>query len=282
MTPDGYLRALKTTTEFLGSRLARRPDIILILGSGLTEVATAFDPHATIPYPAIPNWPVTTVEGHAGELRVASYQNLELWICCGRVHLYEGYSPWEVCLPIRVAGLLGATVAVLTCAAGSLNPTMQPGDVVLIRDHLNFQGSSPLVGLPDGMLGPRHVDMTNAYSLTLRRLARRAAKAAGLNVQEGTYAAVLGPQYETPAEISFLRMAGADLVGMSTVAETMAARQLNLEVVAFAVVTNPAAGYQSRGPSHQEVLEVGRTATQRLNRLLPPFLALLSQHLQRV
>ena len=247
----------------------------MVLGSGLSAAARFVEPSAEIPYGEIPEWPQPAVEGHHGRLIAGEVRGKRVLALCGRVHLYEGFSPAEVALGVRVAGRLGTRVLVVTNAAGAVDPAFVPGSLILIADHLNFQGASPLAG-PDGeTFGSRFVDMTEAYSARLRRLARQAAARCGIELGEAVYAAVLGPNFETPAEIRFLRTAGAGLVGMSTVQEVIAARQMGIEVLGLSCATNPAAGVSSQPLSHLEVLEVAGRAAGRLERLLAEFAGLL-------
>jgi purine-nucleoside phosphorylase len=186
----------------------------------------------------------------------------------GRVHAYEGYSSEEVVFPIRVLGRMGVTQLVLTNAAGGINPGLQRGQLVLISDHINLSGRNPIAGATDNRLGPRFFDMSEAYSGRLRLLAHEAARAEGFRLDEGVYLSVLGPSFETPAEIRAFRTLGTDLVGMSTVQETIAARQMGLEVLGISCVTNLAAGLQAEPLSHEEVMETGRAVEKQLAGLL--------------
>jgi purine-nucleoside phosphorylase len=195
----------------------------------------------------------------------------------GRVHLYEGFAPAEVVFPVRVLGLTGVKVVLLTCAAGGISPRAVPGSFMLFSDHLNLQGVNPLTGSHDARWGPRFVDMSESYDPELRHQARRAAARLRLKCFEGVYAALLGPTYETPAEIQALRRLGADAVGMSTVPEVLAARQLGMRVLALASITNRAAGLSRRPLSHEEVLEAGKRAGRHLARLLDALIVHLNE-----
>jgi len=215
------------------------------------------------------------VEGHGGRLIAGAARGKSVLVLCGRVHLYEGFIPAETAFGVRVAGRLGARILVVTNAAGAVNPALAPGSLVLLSDHLNLQAASPLAGSEAEAFGTRFVDMSEAYSPRLRSLAREAAARCGMELPEGVYAAVLGPNFETPAEIRFLRTIGADLVGMSTVQEVIAARQMGIEVLGVSCVTNLAAGLSPEPLSHTEVLETGRRVEGALARLLAEFAGLL-------
>ncbi len=243
--------------EYLQSRAARRPKVAVVLGSGLGGFAEELADRIEVPYAEIPGWPRSSVAGHAGSLVLGKLGSLDVAVLCGRVHLYEGWTAAEAAFGVRVLGRLGVRAAVFTNAAGGINPDYSRGGLVLIQDHINLQGANPLVGPHDESFGPRFPDMSEAYSARLRRIARQVASELGLRVPEGVYAAMLGPSFETPAEIRYLRTIGADLVGMSTVPEVIAANQMGIEVLALSCVTNMAAGLGAGKLSHQEVLETG-------------------------
>ena len=245
------------------------------MGSGLAEVASRLREAKRIPFEAIPHFPPPTVAGHTGTLHWGAWRGIPVAVCEGRMHLYEGFTPDQVVFPIRVLGLAGVKVLVLTCAAGGIAPRARPGSLMIFADHLNFQGLNPLAGPCDERWGPRFLDMTRAYDAALRQQAVRAARTLRLRCWEGIYAAVLGPSYETPAEIRALKRLGADAVGMSTVPEVIAARQLGLRVLAIAAITNRAAGLARRPLRHEEVLEVGEKSARNLARLLDGVLAKL-------
>jgi purine-nucleoside phosphorylase len=244
-----------------------------VLGSGLGCFADELDDSVEIPYGEIPGWPVSSAVGHAGTLVAGRLGALPVWVMRGRAHLYEGHDPARVVFGVRVLGRLGTRTLVLTNAAGGINPAFGQGALVLIADHLNLQGRSPLVGPNDDSLGPRFPDMTDAYDPELRRRAHEVAASLGIDLPEGVYAAWLGPAYETPAEIRFVRTAGADLVGMSTVPEVLAARHMGIRCLALSCVTNMAAGLGGGTIDHDEVLAVGErvrgTFTALLRALLP-------------
>ena len=263
---DDALRVIEAATEI-------RPQVAVVLGSGLGGFAEELSDAVELPYVDIPGWPRSTAVGHAGTLVAGRLGELPLWLMRGRAHLYEGHPPEKVVFGVRVLGRLGVRTLVLTNAAGGINPTFSQGALVLVADHVNLQGTSPLVGPNDDSLGPRFPDMTDAYDADLRKRAHQAAARLGIELHEGVYAAWLGPAYETPAEIRFVRAIGADLVGMSTVPEVLAARHLGMRCLALSCVTNMAAGLGPGKIDHGEVLEVGErvrgTLTALLRELLP-------------
>jgi purine-nucleoside phosphorylase len=261
--------------QLLLSRTALRPRIGLVLGSGLGAFADSLTDAAHVPYAEIPAFPHSTAIGHAGRMVIGNSGAVTLAAMQGRVHLYEGYSAQEVAFPIRVFARMGIRAVILTNAAGGINLTYSQGALVLIRDHINLQGQNPLVGPNDERLGVRFPDMTHAYAKGYREMAQKEARKLGMTLHEGIYAALLGPSYETPAEIEHLRRIGADLVGMSTVAEVIAARHMGIKVLAISCVTNMAAGILDQPLSHQEVLETGE-------RVRTVFEALLKAVLPRV
>jgi purine-nucleoside phosphorylase len=230
-----------------------------MLGSGLGDFARELDNRAEIPYTEIPGWPPSTALSHAGKLIVGTLAGQPLAVMAGRNHLYEGYTPAQVTFGVRVLARLGVRSLVLTNAAGGINLSYGKGALVIVRDHINLQGSNPLVGPNDNAVGPRFPDMTEAYDAGFRRIAHEIDP----EMPEGVYAAVLGPSYETPAEIRYLRAIGADLVGMSTVPETIVANHMGVKVLAISCVTNMAAGVLPEKLSHEEVLEVGRQVREK-------------------
>ena len=244
------------------------PEVAVVLGSGLGGFVDALDDIVSVPYADIPNFPRATAAGHAGQLAIGKAAGITVAAMQGRVHAYEGYSTREAGFPVRVLGRLGIKSLVLTNAAAGIDPAYRPGGLVLIRDHINLQGSNPLHGPNDERFGPRFPDMTAAYSARFRRIAQEAARELAIELPEGIYAAHAGPSYETPAEIRHLRTIGADLVGMSTVPEVIVARHMGIEVLAISCVTNLAAGLAPGAITHQEVLETGERAGRTLTALL--------------
>jgi purine-nucleoside phosphorylase len=255
---------------------AEEPLVGVVLGSGLGALADELDRSVEIPYSDIPGWPLSTAVGHAGTLVVGSLDGVPVAVMCGRTHLYEGIGADRVVFGVRALGALGIRSLVVTNAAGGVNTDFRPGQVVLISDHVNLQGASALVGPNDASLGPRFPDMSDAYDPELRTGAREAAARLGIEVGEGVYAAWLGPQFETPAEIRFIRTIGGDLVGMSTVQEVIAARHMGIRVLGISVVTNMAAGLLPETIDHEAVLEIGGRAAGSVQALLRDLLPTLS------
>ncbi|MCS7024346.1 MAG: purine-nucleoside phosphorylase [Bryobacteraceae bacterium] len=260
------------TVAFLESKLPRRASVAVVLGSGLGAFASSLSGRTEIPYAEIPHWPQSTAVGHAGKLVFGSLSGLDVVVLSGRAHLYEGYTAAQVAYPVRVLGRLGVCSVVFTNAAGGINPKYRPGMLVAISDHINLQGANPLVGPNDESLGPRFPDMSEAYYSRYRELARAVAAEQQIPLEEGVYAGLLGPSYETPAEIRFLRTIGADLVGMSTVAEVIAANHMGLKVLGISCVTNLAAGISLHKIHHEEVLQMGARVQEMLVRLLQALL----------
>ena len=272
--PDEFARA-EQAAQFILARARLRPKIAVVLGSGLGAFAEDLAEATRIPYQEIPFFPRSTAVGHAGVLALGKCAGIPVAAMQGRAHLYEGYSPREIAFPMRVLGRMGVQAAVLTNAAGGVNLEYQQGCLVLLSDHINLQGRNPLVGPNDERFGPRFPDMTRAYHPLYREAAREEARRLGITCFEGVYAALLGPNYETPAEIRFLRAIGADVVGMSTVAEAIVARHMGIKVLAISCVTNMAAGILDQPINHAEVLETGE-------RVKGQFIALLRAVIPRM
>jgi purine-nucleoside phosphorylase len=240
----------------------------VVLGSGLGGFAEALEDAVATPYSEIAGWPVSTAIGHAGKLVEGRIGDTKVIVLAGRAHLYEGYSAREVTFGIRELGRRGVKSLVLTNAAGGINEKYRPGDLVLISDHINLLGTNPLTGPNDDLIGPRFPDMTEAYSREYRQIAKHAGHELGIVLEEAVYVAVPGPSYETPAEIRYMRTIGADLVGMSTVPETIVANHMGMRVLAISCVTNAAAGILPQKLVHQEVLETGARVRDTLVKLL--------------
>jgi purine-nucleoside phosphorylase len=288
---DEFTRA-EEAARFVLARTRLRPRIGVVLGSGLgafadelhervvaaqqdelrDAVAAGYERElrdtTVVAYEDIPHFPVSTALGHAGRLVVGELDGLPLAVMQGRVHLYEGYSAQQVVFPVRVLARMGIRALVLTNAAGGINPEYEKGALVVLRDHINLQGQNPLLGRNEDRFGLRHPDMTDAYNAQLRQIALQEASRVTGEAFEGIYAAVTGPSFETPAEIRYLRTIGADLVGMSTVAEVIAARHLGLEVLAISCVTNMAAGMTGEKITAEEVVETGERVRGELVALL--------------
>jgi purine-nucleoside phosphorylase len=243
--------------QFILARTPLRPKIGLVLGSGLGAFAESLADATRVPYSEIPTFPRSTAIGHAGQMVIGNAGDVPVAVMQGRTHQYEGYSAQEVTFPIRVFGRMGIRAVILTNAAGGIDRGYSQGALVLIRDHINLQGTNPLVGANDDRFGVRFPDMTRAYDRDYREIAREEALKLNISLHEGVYAALLGPSYETPAEIEYLRRIGADLVGMSTVAEVIVARHMEMKVLAISCVTNMAAGILDQPLSHAEVMETG-------------------------
>jgi len=257
-----------TAAEFIESRITVEPRVAVVLGSGLGGFADAIENPSIIEYKDIPEWPRSTAVGHAGQLIVGMLAGIPVAVLAGRAHVYEGYTPQQVVYGIRTLDRLGVDSVILTNAAGAVNPQLRPGQLALISDHINLLGVNPLTGPNDEALGPRFPDMSEAYPKRCRDLAREAAKTLGIDLAEGVYAAVPGPSYETPAEIRYLRIVGADLVGMSTVLEAIAANHMGLKVLGVSCVTNYAAGVTDKKLDHAEVLATGERVRDTLTALL--------------
>ena len=254
---DTYAKA-EAAAQHILAQTTLRPKIALVLGSGLGGFAESLLDSVTVEYSKIPHYPRPSAIGHAGRLVMGTCNGVPVATMQGRVHFYEGLEMQQVVFPMRVFARMGIRAAILTNAAGGINREYKQGALVVISDHINLQGTSPLVGPNDKRFGPRFPDMTHAYSRRFRQIANKAGKQLGLDIYEGVYAAMHGPQYETPAEIRFLRAIGADLVGMSTVSEVITARHMGIEVLAISCVTNMAAGILDQPLSHEDVLDTGR------------------------
>ncbi len=271
--PDVLRRELVAAAGFLRARVPAffrgdGPDAAVVLGSGMGHFARGLSHAASLPYSRIPGFADATVPGHAGRLVLGRMGGKKVAVMEGRLHFYEGLPFERVTFPCRALKQLGAKVLVLTSAVGAVSSRLSVGDMVLVRDHINFMGANPLRGFPAAGAGPRFPDMTRAYSPSLRALARRAARSWGLTLKEGVYCAVSGPSYETPAEIRMMKSWGVDVVGMSVVPETLAAVQEGMEVLAVAYVANKAAGLSGRPLAHEDVLARAQKAGARLSALL--------------
>ena len=263
---------IEEAKRLIESRTALRPAVGVVLGSGLGAFAGELGERTDIPYAEIPGWPGSTAVGHAGKLVIGKLGDLAVAVMAGRAHLYEGYTPAQVTFGVRVLGRLGVRSMVFTNAAGGIDLTLEQGGLVLISDHINLQGVNPLTGPNDDSLGPRFPDMSEAYSRAYRDAARQVAAELCVPISEGVYAAMLGPSYETPAEIRYLRTIGADLVGMSTALEVIVANHMGIKVLGISCVTNMAAGILPQKINHEEVLETGAQVRDTLVRFLKTLL----------
>jgi purine-nucleoside phosphorylase len=267
--------------KHIASKSPIKPAVAIVLGSGLGGFADEMTDAVRISYNDIPHFARSTAVGHAGQLVLGNIGAWPVVVMQGRVHLYEGYPVHSVVFPMRVFSRMGVRAAILTNAAGGINLEYGQGRLVVIKDHINLQGQNPLVGPEDPNLGLRFIDMTEAYSKSYRQVALEAGKRLGIPLAEGVYAAVLGPSYETPAEIRFLRTIGADLVGMSTVPEVIVARQMGIKVLAISCVTNMAAGTTDAPINHEEVLEIGRKISGQFKALLRDVIPVIARDAEK-
>lgn len=261
------------TAKFIAAKSTIKPTVAIVLGSGLGGFADEMTDAVRISYNDIPHFARSTAVGHAGQLVLGNIGEWPVVVMQGRVHLYEGYPVQSVVFPMRVFARMGIRAAVMTNAAGGINLEYGQGRLVVIKDHINFQGQNPLVGHED----PRFIDMSEAYAKSYRKMAADAGKKLGIDLAEGVYVAVLGPSYETPAEIRAFRVMGADLVGMSTVPEVIAARQMGIKVLAISCVTNMAAGVTDAQINHQEVLEIGKRISGQFKSLLREVVPMIAE-----
>jgi purine-nucleoside phosphorylase len=248
-------QAIEKASRYLKEKFQLKPEIGLILGSGLGVLADEIENAVKIPYNEIPEFPVSTVEGHAGQLVFGTLQGKTVVAMQGRFHYYEGYSMDKVTFPVRIMKTLGVTTLIVTNAAGGVNETFQPGDLMIITDHINNMGTNPLIGPNDDDFGVRFPDMSEAYCKNLRQLAKEVAAKLNIPIKEGVYVANTGPSYETPAEIRMIRKLGGDAVGMSTVPEVIVARHANIKVLGISCISNMAAGILDQPLTHDEVIE---------------------------
>jgi len=263
-----YYDQVKEAADLIRAAAPEVPSIGVVLGSGLGDFAGSLANAVSMPYDSLPHWPASRIIGHEGRLVVGTSRNKTIAALSGRCHLYEGHDLKTVTFAVRVLGLLGVKTLILTNAAGGVNTSFSEGALMVIDDHINLMGSNPLVGLNDDRFGPRFPDMTEVYSYRLRAVADRAAAAMGMKLPHGVYVGLLGPSYETPAEIRYLRTIGVDAVGMSTVPEAIVARHMGMKVLGISCITNMAAGVLPQPLNHDEVMETAR-------RIRGQFIALL-------
>jgi purine-nucleoside phosphorylase len=271
MTIFVTLQQIDEAADFIRQRISYRPRVGMILGSGLNALADSVANPTILPYGEIPNWPVSTVHGHAGQLVIGELEGQTVFVMQGRIHYYEGYSMSQITLPVRVMLRLGLEIMFVTNAAGGVNPVFVPGDVMLITDHLNLigmTGANPLMGPNIDELGPRFPDMSQAYDRPLMDLARQVASKEGITLREGIYCALSGPSFEGPADLRFLRLAGTDAVGMSTVPEVIVARHGGLRVMGLSGISNKANLDGSTVTTHEEVIEAGQVITPKMEKII--------------
>jgi purine-nucleoside phosphorylase len=271
MTTFVTLEQIDQAADALRKRTSHHPRVGLILGSGLNSLAESVEKADMIPYSELPNWPVSTVQGHAGRLVIGGLEGQTVFVMQGRIHFYEGYSMSQITLPVRVMLRLGLEMMFVTNAAGAVHPDFVPGDVMLITDHLNLvgmTGANPLMGPNIDELGPRFPDMSQAYDRKLMATARQVASDAKIALREGVYCALSGPSFEGPADLRFLRVAGADAVGMSTVPEVIVARHGGMRVLGFSGISNKANLDGSTATTHEEVIEAGKIITPKIETII--------------
>ncbi len=273
MTTTDINQTVEMAVATIRQHTSYQPTVGLVLGSGLSELANSIQEPDIIAYDQIPGWPQSTVVGHSGRLVIGQMEGKTVLVQQGRAHYYEGYGMEQITLPVRVMRALGIQTLIVTNAAGGINPNFSPGDLMLIADHINFlglAGLNPLRGPNDESVGPRFPDMIGTYTLPLRQLAHQVAAANNFSLQEGTYAYVAGPSFETPAELRFLRTVGADAVGMSTVPTVVVARHAGMKILGISSITNMAVPDPKPGTvlDHEEVLETGKQIIPRLTVLL--------------
>lgn len=265
------LDQIDQVADAVRAKITIKPRVGIILGSGLNGLAASVENPVTIPYKDLPHWPVSTVEGHVGQLVIGELEGQSVLVMQGRVHFYEGYTMSQATLPVRVMQRLGLEMMIVTNAAGGVNPDFVPGDVMLITDNLNLMGMSglnPLMGPNLDELGPRFPDMSQAYDRELMNVARNVASEAGLTLREGVYCGLSGPSFESPADLRFLRLAGADAVGMSTVPEVIVASHGGLRSLGLSGISNKANLDGSTVTTHEEVIEAGKVITPKMEKII--------------
>jgi purine-nucleoside phosphorylase len=270
------LEKIKQTTDFLSSKIKKMPKIGMITGTGLDSLTEKTSVEMRISYEKIPNFPRSTIEGHKGTLVIGKLANKSIIAMEGRFHLYEGYSPKEITFPIRVMAMLGVKYLLISSAAGGLNHQFETGDLVIVTDHINLTGTNPLIGPNLDTFGPRFPDMTQVYDPDLITLAKQKALESGILMKQGVYVGLLGPSFETPAETRFLRMIGADVVGMSTVLKTIVGAHCGLSIMAIAVITNMNLPDRIEKTSLEEVIAVAQSAGSKLAALWESIIGSLS------
>jgi purine-nucleoside phosphorylase len=269
------MEKIKKTGHFLASKMKSNPQIGIILGSGLGSLVQHLQIEEEIPYHTIPNFPVSTVKGHRGSLIFGKMNGVDVMVCSGRFHYYEGYTMQEVTFPIQVMKELGIKKLIVSNAAGGMNPTFKVGDIMLIKDHINMFPTNPLIGPNDDTIGPRFLDMSEPYSKKMLNVAFECAKELNIHMQSGVYVGVTGPCFETPAEYRMFFIIGGDAVGMSTVPETIVARHRGMEVFGLSVITDLGIVGQVENVSHEEVLQAAQIAG-------PKMVALVAEMLPKI
>lgn len=262
------MRKLREAYEFLKNNISETPEVALILGSGLGALADEVENRRVIKYNEIPNFPVSTVEGHAGQFVFGELEGRRVVMMQGRFHFYEGYHMMDVTFPIRILKMLGVEKLIVTNACGGANESFKPGDLMIIKDHINFSGTNPLIGRNLEEFGPRFPDMSQPYSRRFMELAMKSGEAEGIELVKGVYVMFTGPSYETPAEVRMARIMGGDAVGMSTVPEVIVANHSGMEVLGISCITNMAAGILDQPLDHKEVMETSLKVRDKFARLV--------------
>lgn len=262
------LNQINESKEYILNKISTKPKVAIIGGSGLSNVKDAITEQEVIPYSAIPHFKISTVQGHTGEIVAGKLNGVDVLFFNGRVHYYEGYTMQEVSYPVRVMKSLGVENLIITCAVGAINKNYNPGDIVVIKDHINFMGNNPLIGTHYKEFGERFPDMTNVYDKVFRDKIKNIAEKENIKIYEGTYFAVSGPSYETPAEIAAYEKFGGDVVGMSLITESIPACQMKMKVAAITYVSNKASGLSQEILSHEEVLAIGKKASINMEKII--------------
>ena len=270
---NNIVKKIELAAEFIGQRISQSPEVLLILGSGLGDVTNEISKEAEISYKEIPEFPFSTAPSHLGNLVAGDFNGRNALVMQGRLHLYEGWKAYEIAFPIRVAKSLGVKKMIVTNAAGALNTSFEPGSIMMLTDHINFTGQNPLIGPHDDELGLRFPDMSNVYDKKVQGIVANCFKNAGIKLSKGIYAGIMGPSLETSAERRFLKGSGADVVGMSTVMEVIAAKQAGFEIAGLSAITNKADGGPEQQPDTiEEVLEYASVAGKKIKSILPELL----------
>lgn len=271
MKEKNILEKIKESTKYIKKRIKLNPKVAIICGSGLSDIKDVIKQEKVIPYLQIPYFKQSTVEGHTGELITGKIQSTDVVLLNGRIHYYEGYSMQDIAYTIRVMKSLGIESLIITCAVGAVNQKYNVGDIVIIKDHINFMGNNPLIGKHYNEFGDRFPDMTNIYDKNIIKQILKFAKSNKIKIYEGVYFAVSGPSYETPAEINAYRKLGGDVVGMSLVPEAIVANQMDMKITALTYISNKASGLSKNSLNHEEVLQAGKKATVSIKKIITNF-----------
>ncbi|MBO7431675.1 MAG: purine-nucleoside phosphorylase [Elusimicrobia bacterium] len=271
MKEKNILEKIKESVKYIKKRTRLNPKIAVILGSGLGNIQNRLKNTVSIPYGKIPYFKQSTVEGHSGQLIFGKLKSADIMLMSGRLHYYEGYSMQDITYPVRLMKFFGIEKLIITCAVGAINKKYNVGDIIVIKDHINFMCDNPLIGKHYNEFGNRFPDMTDIYDKNMRKQILKTAKADKIKVKEGVYFAVSGPSYETPAEVNAYRKLGGDVVGMSLVPEAIVANQMNMKVSALTYVSNKASGVSKKSLTHSEVLQTGKKSSALLEKIITDF-----------